>query len=233
VHEGDDAVSSYGKALGYDLRPRTILVEGITDVDLFTLAATSEKSVSGIDLFDGLAIITPGLGDAGGTQGVIRELVAFRGIARTVLQANGLPKYRFAALFDNDAAGKRAVNNLRGVDHSIIECKDVFRLRPVMPTSTNLDPTSLCKMLETHNANHLGLDWEMEDLIPTDVVDAFVAERPNSIIKPIEIGGHVHREFTRDGKAQLHRFVKDHCVHQDLRSVIDVLRALRSYLGLK
>ena len=178
MSEEQDAVATYGRALGFEVRRRTIIVEGTTDVELFTFAAKLELAATGTDLMDGFAIIAAGEGDAGGTHGVIRELVAFRGIARTVLQPNGLPKYRFAALFDNDPAGKFAVKSLQALDHSIIECKDVFRLRPIMPMPKNLDPTSLCAALEAKNANHRALDWEIEDLLPKDVAEAFLAERP-------------------------------------------------------
>ena len=232
MSEEQDAVATYGKALGFGVRSRTIIVEGITDVELFALAAKLEEAASGTDLMDGLAIIAAGRGEAGGTQGVIRELVAFRGIARTVLQPNGLAKYRFVALFDNDPAGKYAVKSLQALDHSIIECKDVFRLRPVMPIATSLDPTNLCATLEAHNTNHRALDWEIEDLLSKDIAQAFLAERPDAVVRTIEIGGYVHREFTRDGKAQIHRFVKDHGVHRDLVKAIEALKALRSYLGL-
>lgn len=34
-----DSVAQYGMALGFDVRPRTVLVEGTTDVLLFELAA--------------------------------------------------------------------------------------------------------------------------------------------------------------------------------------------------
>ena len=43
----------------------------------------------------------------------------------------------------------------------------------------------------------------------------------------------MHRDLTRDGKARLHRFVKQHAVRDDLGGVIDVLKAVRFYLRLK
>jgi hypothetical protein len=42
----------------------------------------------------------------------------------------------------------------------------------------------------------------------------------------------VHRDFTRDGKARLHRFTKDYAVREDLLNVIGVLKAFRRYFGL-
>jgi hypothetical protein len=46
------------------------------------------------------------------------------------------------------------------------------------------------------------------------------------------VGGKVHREMTSDGKARLHRFIKQHAIRDDLTIVVDVLKSLRSYLGL-
>jgi hypothetical protein len=54
-----------------------------------------------------------------------------------------LPRYRFVAIFDDDRAGRQAVRAAREWDHSIIEFKDVFRLRPIMPMTPNADPTVL------------------------------------------------------------------------------------------
>ena len=43
----------------------------------------------------------------------------------------------------------------------------------------------------------------------------------------------VHYEWTRDGKAHLHRFTRQHAMYEDLKGVIEALRALRLYLGVK
>jgi hypothetical protein len=91
-----DAVAAYARSLGWDIRPRTVLVEGTNDVALFELAARAERKKTGTDLFaDGLAIIAAGDGDQGGTRGVIRELNALRCFARASLMPNGRPRYRF------------------------------------------------------------------------------------------------------------------------------------------
>lgn len=57
----NDTVAAYGRSLGWNLRPRTVLVEGTTDVDLFRLAARLELEKTGIDLMGGeLAVIAAG-----------------------------------------------------------------------------------------------------------------------------------------------------------------------------
>jgi len=228
-----DTVSRYGSTFGWKLRPKTVLVEGTSDVSFFQLAASLERKATGTDLLGNeLTIIAAGEGDRGGTRGVIRELVSLRGIARTVLLPNGNPKYRFIGLFDNDKAGQQAVNFSREIDSSILEYKDVFRLQPEMPTSGNLDPKTLKKTFEHKNSEYKGLDWELEDLLPQGFLEAFFSEYSGAVVQKNNKGGKVHHELTRDGKARLHRFVKSYAVHEDLVGVIDVLKAIRFYMCL-
>ncbi len=228
-----DTVARYGLALGWELRPRTVLVEGNTDAELLQLAARLECEKTGVDpLGMQLAIVAAGGGDRGGTHGVIRELICLRGYARTCLLRNGRPRYRFIGLFDNDKAGRQAVSAARNLDSSIVEYKDVFRIQPVMPSTGNLDPKTLQKTFERHNADFKGLDWELEDLLPEQFFAVFIADRPNAVAKATAIGGKIHRDLTRDGKAQLHHFVKLHAIREDVSAVIEVLRTIRFYLGL-
>jgi hypothetical protein len=209
------------------------LVEGTTDVDLFTLAARLEQRATGVDLLGSeLAIVAAGERDRGGTQGVIRELVSLRSFSRTCLARNGQPIYRFVGLFDNDKAGQQAVKAARSLDTSIIEFKDVFRIHPVMPTTGNLDPKTLQKTFERENNNYKGLYWELEDLLPDHFFDAVIAEHPNVVVKTIQIGDKSHWDLSRDGKARLHQFTKQYAIREDLNAVIDVLKALRFYMCL-
>ena len=228
-----DFVARHGLALGLRVRARTVLVEGTTDEDLFQLAARLEKENTGTDLMgNGLAVIAAGEADLGGVDGVRHQLTGFRFMARTCLLPSGQPKYRFIGLFDNDRAGRQAVQMARGFDKSIVEYKDLFRLCPVMPLDGSRDPAALQKRFESENASFKGLDWEMEDLLPRTFVDAFLVEYPGALIRTDVVGGRVHRELTRDGKAKLYRFTKTHAIREDLQGVVDVLRALRFYLGV-
>lgn len=43
----------------------------------------------------------------------------------------------------------------------------------------------------------------------------------------------VHRDFTRDGKARLHRFAKDHAIRRDVVSLVAILKGFRRYLELR
>jgi len=229
-----DPVAQYGLACGLAVRPRTILVEGSTDAGLFQLAARFEVEASGINLLgQDLAIVAAGSGDAGGTRGVIRELVALRAMARICLLPNGRPRYRFIGLFDNDKAGKQAVHAVHELDRSVLEFKDVFRLWPVMPLSSNLDPGALQRAFEKANAGLKGMEWELEDMLPNEFYELFLSEYPGAVWRSATADGKVHRDLTTDGKARFHRFIKQNAMPGDLASIVEVLKALRVYLGLK
>lgn len=228
-----DRIADYGQSLGWNLRRRTVLVEGTTDVTLFKLAARFELQRSKIELFgDELTIIAAGERDEGGAQGITRELITLRCLARTDLMANGRPRFRFIGLFDNDNVGRRTINGARVVDNSILEYKDVFRLRPVMPSEGNRDPKTLRKAFDRLNFDYRGLDWELEDLLSTDFVETFLTDHPSAISRITRKGKKIHRDFSADGKARLHRYIRDNAKWEDLVAVVDVIRALRFYLYL-
>ncbi|MBI5847909.1 MAG: hypothetical protein HZB31_08170 [Nitrospirae bacterium] len=232
--EPTDFVAQYAKTLGFDIRSRTIIVEGTTDVELFRLAAGLERDATGINLLGSeMAIIAAGEGEKGGTRGVNRELVTLRNLARSCLLPDGRQCYRFIGLFDNDSAGIIAVKAARNWDTSILEYKDVFRLWPVMPIAGNLDPSSLQRTFERENTNYKGLVWELEDLLPTAFFDVFLSEFPQAVSRRMLVGGKVHRDLTRDGKAHFHRFIKRNAIRDDLTEVVEVLKALRHYCGLR
>lgn len=232
--EETDYIALFAKTKNFVLRPRTVFVEGTTDVELFTLAARLEMATNGLDLLgDKLAIVAAGEGDLGGARGVCRELVSFKNMAGGYLLPNGHPKYRFIGLFDNDNAGRRAVSDVRKTDLSILEYKDVFRLQPIMPLSVNPQPHILQKSFESENEKYMDLDWELEDLLPKEFTEVFLREFPDALRDNYSKYDKVHRNWTSDGKARLHRFIKDNAIHSDLIEVISILKALRHYLYIK
>jgi hypothetical protein len=234
VPEQPDAVAVYASSLGCAIRSKVLLLEGTTDVDLFHAAARLELAATGKKLVgDDLCLIAAGEGDLGGTRGVIRELMCFRGLSRACLLPTGRPRYRVVALFDNDKAGRLAVRAARDWDASLLEFKDLFRLWPMMPLTSNLDPISMNKIFEKENEPYKNLEWELEDLLPDPFLECFLEEVPNAVARSTTVNGKTHRDFTRDGKAQLHRFVKQHAMREDLLPVAEALKALRCYLWLK
>lgn len=228
-----DSVARYGMALGFVIRRRTILVEGTSDVELFQMASDAHRDNTGIELVGGdLAVVAAGERDRGGAQGVVRELLSLRGMARTCLLQNGSPRYRFIGLFDNDNAGRQAIKSARIVDNSILEYKDVFRLWPNMPFPGNLDVGTIQRTFERENSQFRGMDWELEDLFPESFIRAFISENSTAVARSTPMGSKVHRDLTRDGKAKLHRFAKQNAVLDDLAQMIAVVKALRFYLAL-
>jgi hypothetical protein len=239
AHTGDemadmavDFVAQYGISRGWTLLPRSTLVEGTSDVALFELANALFLRATGKSLLSDLAIVAAGEADRGGTKGVVRELIVLRGLAAAFLSPAGLPVYRFIGLFDNDTAGQKSVHGAHGIDSSIIEYRDVFRLQPVMPRPGNIDPAALKRSFEKENAVYKGLHWELEDLLAEPLLELFVEEHPTALLREMHVGDAAHREFTRDGKHQLIRFCQKHAALDDLADVVGVLHALRHYLNL-
>lgn len=228
-----DAVAFYASSLGYEIRSKVVLVEGTNDVALFKLAAACELHKTGRNLLDDLCFIAAGEGDRGGTLGVIRELMCFRGLCKAFLLPNGRPRYRVVALFDNDKAGRQSLQEARRLDAGLLEFKDLFLLYPVMPLTSNLDVVSLRRTFEINNQQYKGLDWEPEDLFPESFIDCFGEQFPLAVARRSGVNGVTHRDYTRDGKARFHRFVRENAVHGDLLKIIEVIEAMRCYLALK
>jgi hypothetical protein len=233
MNQNLDSVRRYALAVGLDVRTRTAIVEGTTDVDLFRLTANlAVKGGYNNPLSDDLAIVAAGEKDRGGYQGVIREMVALRSMARTTLMENGTPKYRFMGLFDNDRAGQSAVRLARTVDTSIVEYRDVFRVFPVMPLAGNLVPDIVERAFERENAEFKTLPWEIEDVVAEKFTDDFLSDVPNAVFRSVKCGGRIHHEFTPNGKADFHRFVRENATLADLMDVLALLRAIRYYFNL-
>lgn len=227
-----DLVQRYGKQAGWDLKPKTILVEGYTDESFFRLVAQLHLKETQEDLLRNLAIIPAGERDRGGVAGVSRELVTLRNLSRNLFSESGRPIYRFIGLFDNDKAGQMAINNVKYIDTSITEYRDVFRLQPEMPMVGPFDAIGLRKRFEEMNKKYGGLNWEVEDFITENFFSAFKAENSNLRISITERGGKIHRDFDVDGKARLHRFIKQNAMLADVESAVTTLRSLRFLIGL-
>jgi hypothetical protein len=228
----NDLIQQFGMSKEWSIKPKTVFVEGTTDVNLFELTARLNLKESKVDLLSDIAIVAAGDGDRGGTPGVIRELTTFRNLGRRILLQNGKQKYRFIGLFDNDHAGRMAVKEAKKIDTSVLEFRDVFRLWPTMPFKGSLDVRTLKRTFEKHNSDYPGLDWEIEDLLPNNFISAFLSDFPDAVSKNKKVHDKVHRDFTRDGKSRLHKFIKENAILDDLKEIIHLMRALRFYLGL-
>lgn len=224
-------MESYAANVGWQLCPCNVIVEGTSDVVLFWFAAALyfERHQSPI-LGHQIAILPAGKGNEGGVDGVNRRLTAARQIADVDRDATGALRHRFIGLFDNDRAGRRAVDNACNFDRRLLRYGDLFLLHPIMPLSLAPDHASLRRRIEIENEPYKGLDWEIEDLLSDRLLSLFEKHHAQAVERVQEIGGRKHRDFSRDGKQRLHDFVKINATMDDLSEIVKLLCALRGYM---
>lgn len=228
-----DPLLKYADSIGFHVLPRTVFVEGTSDVQLFNLAAQLEHKETGFRLLgEDLAIVAAGEGDDGGVRAVCRQLLFFNEFSKNIYLPNGKKKYRFIALMDNDTAGRSTAKTIKNIHPGLVEFRDIFLLRPVMPINSTLDPPGLQRTFDRENAPFQTLDWEIEDYLPKDFFDAFQHDRSNGIQSCKEQGGKIHRELAIHSKGEFHKFVRKHAIRPDLAEVVKVILALRTYLLL-
>jgi hypothetical protein len=162
-----------------------------------------------------------------------RRLNVARQLADADRGADGSLRYRFVGLYDNDRAGRRAIENACAFDRRLLRYEDVFLLHPIMPLASGSDHATLRRRFEQENNHFKGLDWEIEDLLSERIFATFQILKPQAVVKVERCGGRAHRELTRDGKRQLHQFVKETAILEDVVEVVKVIRALRDYFRLK
>lgn len=226
-------VEGYAATLGWQVRANNVVVEGTSDVTLFwRAAALYYERHKGIILGDRLAVLAAGKGNDGGVDGLNRRLNAARQIADADRGPDGSLRFRFLGLYDNDNAGRRAIENACKFDRRLIRYGDLFLLHPIMPLAAGIDHAALKQRFETENAAFRGLDWEIEDLISERILQELERQNPRAIISVREKGGRKHREFSRDGKQQLHRLVDKSAQLEDLVEIVRAIRALHDYFRL-
>ena len=191
------------------------------------------EAATGLVIIDhDFSIIAAGKRDDGGVDGVNRRLNVARQLADVDRDPNGEIMYRFVGLFDNDGAGRRALKAACDFDRRLIKYKDLFLLNPVMPTCFPHDATVLAGMTETANRPFRTLDWEVEDLISDAVLQNFERTYPQAVKSKRSDGGRTHRELERLAKPELKRFVLQHAQMHDLKEIVLLIKALRSYFDL-
>ena len=226
-------VETYANGKGWSVGTANVLVEGTSDVLYLRLARDLWKRESKHDLFaSGFAIFEAGLRDDGGVQGVVRELQALRQMA-SLDTAGRMAERKFVGLFDNDDAGRTHANMLCKMDFRVKLYRDVFLLHPVMPASNGVLGSDLQRRTEAQNRSCAGLDWEIEDFLPDDLVRDFCNANPGALERERRLAGRLHRDFSKDGKRQLQAYVRREAVVEDMVEVIRLICSLRDYLGLE
>jgi hypothetical protein len=227
-------VEGFAATLGWRICECNVIVEGTSDVALLWHAAALYYERHQITILgDQIAILPAGQRDDGGVDGLNRRLNAARQIADADRGPDGALRYRFIGLYDNDRAGRRAIENACNFDRRLLRCGDLFLLYPVMPLASGADHAELRRRFDTHNAPFKGLDWEVEDLLSERLLLAFEHSHPTAVQDLRECGGRKHRELTREGKYRLHKFVTTEASLEDLVEVVKLIRALRDYFRLR
>lgn len=226
-------VESFASTLGWNVRECNVIVEGTSDVEVFWLAASLyyQRHQTAI-LGDRIAILPAGKRNDGGVDGVNRRLHAARQIADVDRDRDGGLRFRFIGLYDNDRAGRRAIDIACNFDRRLLRYGDLFLLHPIMPLAHGADHVELRRRIETENAPFKGLDWEIEDLLSERILSDFEAKHTNAIQNIRECNGRKHRDFSPDGKMQLRKFLGGASL-EDVIEVVKLIRALRDYLRLK
>jgi hypothetical protein len=226
-------VESWARQIGWQVCERNVIVEGGSDVALLTHARHLFLAERRLDIFGGdLAILAAGRGDDGGVDGVNRRLNAARQIAEADLGPDGALRYRFIGLFDNDEAGRRAMRRACDFDRRTVRYQDVFLLHPIMPPANGSTGPVVEQRAQALNG-HVRLDWEIEDLLSSRLLQAFQATTPGAVVRETTAGGFRHRDFTREGKADLLRFVRSQAAVEDVMGLVQLVCALRDYLQLQ
>lgn len=226
-------VERYANGKGWNVGTANVLVEGTSDVHYLRLARDIWQRESNRDLFDsGFAVFAAGLKDDGGVQGVVRELQTLRQMASQDA-ASLMMERKFVGLFDNDHAGRKHARMLCEMDFRVKHYRDVFLLHPVMPASNGVLGPELQRRAEAQNGICAGLDWEIEDFLPKDLIRGFCDANPGALIREQKMAGRVHREFTKVGKGRLQRYVAEEALIKDMIDLIRLICALRDYLGLE
>jgi hypothetical protein len=73
----------------------------------------------------------------------------------------------------------------------------------------------------------------IEDMLSDELCTRFIASNPQAVNRPAATAATgTHRYWTPSGKRMLRQFAEETATIDDVRSLADALRALRSYVGL-
>jgi hypothetical protein len=212
----------YAERVGLRIRWRNVFVEGTSDVAYIELAARLYRQEHSIDLLgNDLAILPAGIGEDGGARALNQRLMTLRNIAETDRDEQNKLRHTFCALYDYDAAGRRALRSASDLDTRLRHGAELFHLRPIMPLRSGAEPGTVRQRFERENTAFQGLDWEIEDLLPPSMLAAFEADHPT------------HRDLTRDGKHHLVTYARTYATLADMKEIVILIRALRDYQRLR
>lgn len=228
-----DVLAIYAASKPWALRPNIVLVEGTSDEALFKRADELSINAGRVLLGDDICVVAAGRNDRGGTYGVVRELITLRSMVPIILDKNGRPAYRVIGLVDNDLAGRRIIKDFIRLDRGAVEVHDIVAVRPVTPKFAALDPSGRQREYDLANLPYRALDWEIEDALSPRLLQLFDQTHPGMITLRRRAGNKTHHELTTTGKTALHRLVRREAILEDLANIVQIVRMIRSILGLQ
>lgn len=224
----ESRVAHYAKEIGWTIGRRNLLVEGSTDVVLLELAAAVHSSKTKEQLLgEDLQVVAAGYGEMGGVGAVERRFMTIHELGQLDLELPKRERIRLLPLFDDDEAGRATFRSITQQRHPFRSYVDVFLLKRRYPAVRPGSPSFLDHLREI-NREWEGMDCEMEDLLGQGLLDVFCKGHTGSLKRdPVVRGNGHHHEWTADGKAKLHRFVRDYAMHDDLTDLIRLLKYVR------
>lgn len=223
----------YASRYGWSLRAGNVMVEGTSDVSYFEHCSHLYQARHGRRLLGtDLSIFAAGHGDDGGTYGVSEKFPTLFNLASLDLDAGGRRRFRTIALLDNDRMGQKAVAGITQGHRQIREYESIFSLKRVMPHKAG-SIQKLSERTRTANASFASLDCTIEDLLSDAFCETFARTTPLAVARPAtSSGGAHHRYWTEQGKRELRLLALRTARLEDMQPMVEVLRALRTYVGL-
>jgi hypothetical protein len=228
-----DHVRWFARSRGWHLAKKNIMVEGQSDHDYFQLASDLYFREHGRKLIcNELCIFPCGLADEGGVYGISNYFPTLRHLIDSDLSPSGKRLFLAIALLDNDPKGKQTFRALTARHTQFIENRDIFLLHRKFSRVTT-EPSKLSRQLYDENMEWRGLDCVIEDLLSSEILEAFLDDNPGySNAKLISQCGAHHLYIPKHAKAGLLRFARENAIYEDMITLMEVLKSFRYYLGL-
>lgn len=223
----------YASRYGWVLRAGNVMVEGTSDVSYFERCSHLYQARHGRRLLGtDLSIFAAGHGDDGGTYGVSEKFPTLFNLAALDLDAGGRRRFKTIALLDNDRMGQKAVAGITQGHRQIREYESIFSLKRIMPHKAG-SVQRLAERTRAANASFPSLDCTIEDLLSDAFFESFIRTMPAAEARAAtRSGGASHRFWTEQGKRELRLLALRTATIEDMKPMVEVLRALRTYVGL-
>lgn len=223
----------YASRYGWALHAGNVMVEGTSDVSYFERCSHLYQTRHGRRLLGvDLSIFAAGHGDDGGTFGVSEKFPTLFNLASLDLDAGGRRRFKTIALLDNDRMGQKAIAGITQGHRQIREYESIFSLKRVMPHKGG-SVQKLAESTRTANTSFPSLECTIEDLLSNAFCESFIRTMPQAVAREAtSSGGASHRHWTQQGKRELRLSALQTATFEDMQPMIDVLRALRTYVGL-